>query len=139
MMSSLKTLIPPNINAVLKWRLAVTVCLIALGFIAAWGIGVLPWSSGVAMADNVDTKIQNAIQPINAKLAVNTGFLKTLVLAEYAESIRGTLRARCKATDPQEKDRLNRELERKQTEYQSVTKTATQPGRRYPEPDCEDL
>jgi|SRR5690554_4181132 len=77
-----------------------------------------------ARADEVDKKIEKAIEPIKKELGEQRAILDslseqlTVALAEAkASEIRHLVSRRCKETDPREKDRIIKEIDRKQEEY----------------------
>lgn len=92
-----------------------------------------------ARADEVDKKIETAIQPIKQEMAEQRTILNdvsrqlTDSLAESkATEIRHLVSRRCKETDPTERNRTIREIDRKQGEYKRLR------GERY-SVSCEEV
>lgn len=104
---------------IVLWRGGVVVT--ALWIVGAFQNQGFP---GFARADEVDQKIEKAIEPIKKELSEQRTILDTVseqLTATLAESkaaeIRHLVSRRCKETDPREKDRINKEVDRKQEEY----------------------
>ncbi len=130
----------PTRRQVFFWRLIVSCFMTVSVLFAVWALGGLSGASGLAYADDVDVKIQQAIAPVNTRLTsieseqtVQGGFLKTLVKNDFARLIRSELRARCKSTSSEEKERINAAIVTYQEGYENAA------GEKYEEPDCEDL
>lgn len=144
-LSHLQGLLPP-MDEMTKWRLSIS-CVAIVGLLhVLWACGWIPGFSGFAFADEVDQKIERALTPIKeeigqakAQAVANSKYLKTLVLAQHAETIRGLVRSRCNTNDAQEKERLNTLIESYQSQYMEVGGDGISNGPRYQEPDCEDL
>lgn len=84
-----------------------------------------------ARADEVDKKITAAVVPIKTEMAEQRSILNdvsrqlTASLAESkASEIRHLVSRRCKETDRAERERIIREIDRKQSEYQRLTGAA---------------
>jgi hypothetical protein len=98
-----------------------------LVFSVAWGFGMLTWSgagSGFARAADVDKKIAEAIEPIAKEQREQRTVLNTVsrkLTEQLANSVASEIRylyaKRCPEQNPAERERLQREIERKQTEY----------------------
>lgn len=130
----------PSREERLKWRLVVSGTLLFLLLFVLWAIGGVWRTEGLAYAVDVDKEIKLALTPVGSRLTaieteqtVQGGFLKTLVKNDAARLIRNEVRARCKSTSSEEKERINTAIEKYQTDYEKAT------GERYAEPDCEDL
>lgn len=135
---------PPRDGAseeeVRNWRYVVSASIFVLVIHILWSAGALFGFTGFAFADDVDSKIEEAIAPIEFRLdsietaqTVQSGFLKTLVMNDFARLIRNELRARCASTDTDEKIRINAAIDVYQDGYEQAA------GEKYDEPDCEDL
>lgn len=146
--SWIKHIIPPKSSApgedVFAWRvvvaIAVTLLFTALLGFALWSTGWLLGLSGFAYADDVEEKIEQAIEPINTKLSaidksvtIQSGYLEQLVKSDFATRIDREIRARCSATTREEKARIKSAIDTYQQGYEAVA------GDKYDEPDCEDL
>lgn len=77
-----------------------------------------------ARADEVDKKIEKAIEPIKKELSEQRLILDTVseqLTVSLAESkaaeIRHLVSRRCKEIDPRERERIIKEIDRKQNEY----------------------
>ena len=142
----LRCVIPPGPKATAKqifaWRCVVasTAVLGLLGVFVIFGalerIGV----SGFARADDVDLKIEKALEPVNLRLsaiednqALHGIGIKRLVKSDIAKDIHADKIAWCKAETSQEKQRLRENLDDLQIEYEA----AVGKGKRATEPDCE--
>lgn len=130
----------PSRREVLIWRLVVSAFMSLTVLFVVWAFGGLFSLTGFAHADDVDTKIEQALEPLTISLTsikqeqtVQGGFLKTLVKNDFARLIRNELRARCKSTSSEEKERINVAIEMYQQDYEVAA------GDRYDEPDCENL
>lgn len=133
----LKYFLPPNGKAtdgdVFRWRLFISLFVLAMGFHVAWVCGFVPGLSGVAFADDVEQKIDTRLKPIEEKLTkVSTG-VDTLLKMEYSQSIRNEMQALCNTEDQRERDRINTTIERLQEAYIAVA------GARYATPSCDAL
>lgn len=101
----------------------------------AWACGILGHIglAGFARADAVDKKIAAAVQPIKQEMAEQRTILNEVsqqlqdTLAENkASEIRHLVSRRCKETNTEERNRIIREIDRKQEEYKRLRK-----GERY--------
>lgn len=141
-------LAPPGADTmdaqVLIWRLGLTAALVVSAVLFGWFLGAFPYSSGVAFADDVDEqvdeKVAAAVAPINKRLGaieleqtVQSGYLKTLVLSDFAQLINRELLARCGTTSSEERVRINAAIDNYQQQYEAID------GDRYPEPECDEL
>jgi hypothetical protein len=96
-------------------------------FLMCWAYGVfeiIGGSRGFAHADNVDQKIKTAVEPIVAEQAAQRDLIKgltTLLNEQLANGIATEIRylvgKRCVEKDPFERDRIQREIDRKQEEW----------------------
>lgn len=116
------------------WRMSVAFLWIYL-FLGVPTVGL----QRPARADEVDKKIRQAIEPIREEMSEQRTILNAVAaqlsetLAENkAAEIRHLVSRRCKETNANERDRINREIDRKQDEYAKLR------GKRY-EIRCEDV
>lgn len=133
--------------AQIAWRTIVTAHIAwACGLLAPFGL------TGFVFADDVDSKIEEAIEPIQAQLGaiatqitveaerskkrddeIDAG-LKAIRTDQISAKLRDLTRTYCLAgTDKAIKERMNIEIERAQLEYRKLT------GERYPLPDCDEF
>ncbi len=144
--SYLRCLIPPGPKATAKqifaWRCGVALTAVAglLGVFAIFGALDFIGVSGFARADDVDMKIEKALEPVNSRLsaiednqALHGIGIKRLVKSDIAKDVHADKIAWCKAETSQEKQRLRENLDDLQIEYEEVAG----PGKRVTEPDCE--
>jgi len=117
----------------MRWRVTVSMVIVALGVHVAWSCGWIPGVSGLARADEIDDKIDEKLEPVERKLDELTDLVKQSLKSQYSESIRRAAAARCQVSDPSERRRINDTIERYQQDYESIART------RYPIPACEDL
>lgn len=107
------------------WRVAtLAVALWMLGAFKQFGLG-----GGFAYADEVDKKIATAIEPIAKEQKEQRGVLETLsrqVNEQLANSVASEIRylvgRKCGEQNAVERDRLQREIDRKQDEYVALGK-----------------
>jgi len=137
--SAAKDVFPP-MDGMMRWRVTVSMVIVALVVHVAWSCGWIPGVSGLARADEIDDKIDEKLEPVERKLellATETAGLSELVKqslkSQYSESIRRAASARCQLSNPSERRRINDTIERYQQDYESIA------GTRYPIPACEDL
>jgi len=104
-------------------------------FGAAQRIGV----SGFARADDIDYKIEQALEPVELRLlAIEENQelqgigIKRLVKSDIAKDIHADKIAWCKAETSQEKQRLRENLDDLQIEYEATVGK----DKRATEPDC---
>lgn len=133
-----------------RYRRALSNWQIRISFIVAAGVLAAGWAVtpyGFARADDIRAKVDEAVKPVTAQvnaLAAEVTQLKniqqrdserlTLVLANgVASELRFLKSKHCKESDSQERDRLIREMDRKQDEYNSLR------GFFYNVPTCGDL
>lgn len=140
----LKFIAPPAEDAsprrVFYWRLTVSGFMVFLILFVVFSFGGIWRLDGFAMASDVDVKIAEAIQPINAKLVdieitqtTQSSYLEQLVKTDFAVRIDREVRARCAATTREEKERIKSAIDTYQTGYKAVA------GEKYDEPDCKNL
>jgi hypothetical protein len=118
----------------LAWRVTVTVCLFW-----AWGLFGPLGAQGFARADEIDTKIRAAVQPvatqlgaITTQLAQQDAVLREIRIDQLATKLRELKRVCCLAgSDPTSRARLEYEIDIAQRSYRELT------GERYPLPDCD--
>lgn len=140
-MSIIDFLIPP-IHAtpehIRRYRMAVSITitfvLFALG--AAWGLFEKIGISGFARAD----RIEAVAKPLELKINNQTAVLETVsrqltdqLAAGTAAEIRSNTAKRCLETSREERERINREIERLQNQYWDFKKF------RYTAPLCAEL
>lgn len=130
----------PSKLRVFLWRLLVSAFLTLGVIFVVWAIGGLYGTQGFAFADDVETKIVQAIQPVTARLTdiettqtTQSGYLRRLVKSDLERLIDRELLARCKATKSEEKQRIKSAIDAYQSDYEEVF------GDEYDEPDCEQL
>lgn len=119
----------------LVFRVVVTVHILwVCGAFAAVGL------PGAAFSDEVDKKIREALNPIEAQLGQITVQLahqeaisKRVLTAALAAQIRDLNRARCSSSDHEIVSRMETDIEGAQQEYRKLT------GERYPNIKCGDL
>lgn len=108
----------------------------------AWACGLLaPMGlTGFVFAQDVDSKIQSAVEPIRAQLGAITTQLATqeaiqkrILAGQLAAQARDLHRLKCATTDDYTRARMERDIEDAQQEYRTLT------GERYPLPACKDL
>lgn len=130
-----------------SWRKAVRAMIILLaavvGMHLAWSWGHLAALGfvGPAYADEqerilkqVDTKIDEKIKPLQDKIDSTERTSKAILLAIYLPQVRSKVAERCASDDTQEKQEINRELDRIKAEYESLS---GEPFGR--EPSCEQV
>ncbi len=117
---------------------------------AIWGVGLLSpvGLSGFAKANEVDEKIQAAIDPINEQLAEikakelssikikledSERIQKRILAAQISSQLRDLNRLRCSTGDVAVRSRMEQDIEDAEQEYRGLT------GERYPLPACKDL
>lgn len=115
-----------------------------------WGIGIFApiGIHGFAKADDVDRKIQAAIEPIysqldeiksrelaaiKVQLDENARIQKRILAAQISSQLRDLHRLKCMTTDPIVRTRMEQDLESAQQEYIVLQ------AQRYPLPSCKDL
>lgn len=91
----------------------------ACGWLTIFGIG-----GGFAKADDTDNKIAKAVEPIRAEqkkqgkqITDLTDVISDQIVNNIASEIRLLYAKRCKETDYQERDRLQREIDNRQRDY----------------------
>ena len=130
----------PSGREVLIWRLVVSSFMLLTVLFVVWTLGGLFSLTGFAHTADVDNKIERALEPVTVRLTsieteqiVQGDFLKTLVKNDFARLIRNEVRARCKSTSSEEKERINAAIEKYQQDFKKAA------AERYAEPDCEAL
>lgn len=95
----------------------------------AWACGILGHIGlvGFARADDVDKKIAAAVEPIKQEMSEQRTILNEVsqqlkdTLAENkASEIRHLVSRRCKETNTEERNRIIKEIDRKQEEYKRL-------------------
>lgn len=95
---------------------------------AGFGVFAFVGFDGWARAAEIEEKIQ----PLERKVAAVSDQVGSLVANSLASEIRYMVARKCKEPDPIEKDRLQREIDRKQYEYRDIRKEFYQFG-------CDDV
>lgn len=112
--------------ATVGWRALIVLHIAyACGWLAYIGLG-----SGFALADEVDQKIASALEPVVTEQREQRTVLETLsrqltdqLANSVASEIRYLVGKRCKEREgSEERERLQREIDRKQIEYESYRK-----------------
>ena len=135
---------PPGVGAsprkVFYWRLMISGFVLLLIVHISHISGFIPGFDGVAFAEDVDLKIERALEPINSDLKTiknaqskQSSYLVLLVKSDLSRLIDRELRARCSATTRDEKDRIKSAIESYQNDYEEVA------GDEYTEPKCDEL
>lgn len=108
----------------------------------AWACGLLAPMGlvGFVVADEVDTKVQAAVEPIRAQLGQITTQLskqeaiqQRILMSQLAAQLRDLNRLRCSTSDQTMRTRMERDIEDAEQEYKALS------GERYPLPACKDL
>ena len=141
----LRCLIPPGPKATAKqifaWRWGVASTAVAglLGVFVIFGAAQRIGVSGFARADDIDYKIEQALEPVELRLlAIEENQelqgigIKRLVKSDIAKDIHADKIAWCKAETSQEKQRLRENLDDLQIEYEATVGK----DKRATEPDC---
>lgn len=109
-------------------------------FHIAWACGWLPGWQGFARAEEVDGKIQTAIEPIqkqlteiNQKLAISEAVQRRILQGQIAAQLRDLHRFKCTTLDETTRARMERDIEDAQQEYRALS------AERYPLPPCREL
>lgn len=130
---------PENIR---RYRIAQSLSVIVLFLICAAGYGAFErvGISGFARADTIRSKIQEATQPLEAQISKQTAVLDKVsqrlveqLAAGTAAEIRTQTAKRCIEKSSDERERINREIDRLQTQYAEFK------GSGYLAPSCGDL
>ena len=145
LLTYLRCLIPPGPKATAKqifaWRCAValTAVVALLGVFVIFGAAERIGVSGFARADNIDYKIEKALEPVDLRLsaieenqALQGIGIKRLVKSDIVKDIHADKIAWCKAETSQEKQRLRENLDDLQIEYEDTVGK----DKRATEPDC---
>ena len=119
-----------------KWRAFVgIVCICAILHIM-WNTGMLFGLPGVARADDVDRKIlevreavQAQVREVDAKVQKVENKVDTLLKLSIEDRIRSLVQERCRSSESSV-DRIQREIDSLQDEHERIAKA------RYPEPAC---
>ncbi len=142
--------VPPGKDAdeerIQHYRILMSLFLVGTILMFAWFLGASPWSEGVAFADDVEVRIEAALEPVTERLTaieteqtVQSGYLKSLVKSDLRDQIDRMVRSRCElnATDDQDddvaKDLINDTIANYQEQFEKVA------GEDYNEPECTDL
>lgn len=136
----LSHLVPPGMDSTMKWRSAASLAILVL-MIHAFAIrGWLPGVVGMARADDIDTRIEARLEPIQRQLnALETqskatnDLLKASLLSQYTRDIRAAVAAKCATTDSRERERIDNTIESFQQQYESVA------DKRYALPRCDEI
>ena len=127
-------------RSVFYWRLTVSGFMGSLVLFVIFAFGGIWHLSGFAIASDVDTKIAQAVEPINGKLdtietaqTAQNGYLEQLVKSDFATRIDREVRARCSAMTRDEKERIKSAIDTYQAGYKEVAKVE------YDEPECSEL
>lgn len=110
------------------WKLVTTIGYRAVMVgLMLWGYGWLQfmgWGNGFARADDVDEKIKEAVKPLFAAQTRQGEMLKAFedllneqLASGVATEIRYLVGMRCKGPDAYERERIQKEIDRKQEEY----------------------
>jgi hypothetical protein len=119
----------------LAFRIVVTVHIAwACGFLAPFGL------VGFAFGDEIDLKVQAAVEPIRAELGKVAAKVerteemsKRILASTLAAQLRDLNRLRCTTQDEHVRMRMERDIEDAEQEYKALT------GERYPLAACKDL
>lgn len=119
----------------LGFRIVVTVHIAwACGLLAPMGL------TGFVFANEVDDKIQSAVEPIRSELGQISRKLETseqiqrrILTGQIAAQLRDLNRLRCSTVDDHVRMRMERDIEDAEQEYKALT------GERYPLPSCQNL
>ena len=125
-----------------KWRLMIAIIVLVLIVFVMWAIGSFEKFNlpGFAMSAEVDAHITRAISPVHEEQLKNSQKLESLAdqvrdsLAETkASEIRAVAVKRCKEKNSDQREYLNREIDRAQSEYFKLV------SRYYAIPACDSL
>lgn len=123
-------------RAMHRWTVRVSFAVLVFGLAASWSLS--PW--GFAKAADLKAQVDAAVLPIskqvaelNAQVQLNSNRLVRALSEGIASEIRFLASKRCKETDASERERLIREMDRKQGEYRELR------NEYYRVPGCEDL
>ncbi len=130
----------PDVRRVFLWRLLISAFITAGVIFAVWAMGGLYGTQGFAYADDVETKIAQAIRPVTSRLTdietaqtTQSGYLKRLVKSDLERLIDREIMARCNARTSAEKQRIKSAIDAYQLDYKDVF------DNEYDEPACGDL
>lgn len=137
MKEAFKTIFPPGVPTILKWRLSMFAAVVAIGVHIAWACGFLAsiGLSGFANASDIDKKIEplrNDMAKIDAKVSALSEQIVQSLASSKASDIRQLASRRCRAK-AEEKEAINREIDMRQDEYYRLT------SRLYQLPTCTEL
>lgn len=119
----------------LAFRIVVTVHI-------AWACGLLAPIGlvGFAFGDDIDLKVQAAVEPLRAELGKVASKVerteemsKRILQGQIAAQLRDLNRLRCTTADQTTRSRMERDIEEAEQEYKLLT------GERYPLSACKDL
>lgn len=127
----LDLILPPSTRAERR-KAALAVFHIGVLAFVLWGMGWLGVIGypGLARANDVDDKIEQAVKPINQKLDALAQVTQQIRIDQVAARIRDLQMAYCATTDHDVANRLALEIETSQLEYRRLT------GDRYPVQSC---
>ena len=130
----------PDVRRVFLWRLLISAFITVGVIFAVWAMGGLYGTQGFAYADDVETKIAQAIKPVTSRLTdietaqtTQSGYLKRLVKSDLERLIDRELLARCNASTSAEKQRIKSAIDAYQLDYEDVFDDE------YDEPNCDQL
>jgi hypothetical protein len=111
--------------------------IVAVHVLFAWNLFSPFGLHGFAVADEVDEKIKQAVQPVQTQLVAITGqlemqdaVLRSIRTDQISTKIRDLVRTACESKSDAVRERMQSEIERAELEYVKLT------GGRYPIPDC---
>lgn len=128
-------------EVVRRWRLALTLTVIVLSLITVAFLGAFQkiGISRVAFAEDVheeiDTKIEQALIPLNSELSTQGTYLKRLVRKDVTEELYEKQVDLCQSESAARKQELRDEIVTLQKEYRDVTGSK----QNYDLPDCDEL
>ena len=122
---------------------------IVVGVHILWVCGLLTplGFSGAVFADDVNARVQAALEPIRSELGkvaakqdtmaadqeATRKMVRRVLIGNLAAQLRDLNRMRCEANDATVRTRAERDIEESEQEYIGLT------GERYPLPACKDL
>lgn len=110
------------------WRATIAIhVLCSYGLLQTFGL------SGFALADDVESKVSAAVQPLATKVDKLSEIITRQLLESTAAQIRDAERRKCRATSDGERDRLQNEIDRLQYDYTQLR------GPAYTVQDCKGL
>lgn len=122
------------------WRLLVSSAITFGCIFVLWSMGGIWGTQGFALAEDIETQISLALQPMNDRLrtiedeqTTQSGYLKRLVRSDLERLIDREILARCNADSSAEKQRIKSAIGSYQDDYKAVF------GAEYDEPECAEL